>query len=120
MKREKMTGSEIEERIPSTDGWRLDGATLFRRYEFENFTESLAFVNLVSVIAESANHHPDITFGWGYAELRTMTHDRGGVTDVDFDLVHRAGLDTGLVDNKSASITEVFQGLQFVRRKADR
>ena len=32
----------------------------------------------------------------------------------------RAGLDTGLVDNKSASITEVFQGLQFVRRKADR
>ena len=41
-------------------------------------------------------------------------------TDVDFDLVHRAGLDTGLVDNKSASITEVFQGLQFVRRKADR
>ena len=41
-------------------------------------------------------------------------------TDVDFDLVHRAGLDTGLVDNKSASITEVFQGLQFVRRKTDR
>ena len=41
-------------------------------------------------------------------------------TDVDFNLVHRAGLGTGLVDNKSASITEVFQGLQFVRRKADR
>jgi len=41
-------------------------------------------------------------------------------TDVDFDLVHRAGLATGLVDNKSGSITEVFQGLQFVRRVADR
>jgi hypothetical protein len=41
-------------------------------------------------------------------------------TDVDFDLVQRAGLGRGLVDNKSASITEVFQGLQFVRRKADR
>jgi hypothetical protein len=41
-------------------------------------------------------------------------------TDVDFDLVQRAGLGTGLVDNKSASITEVFQGLQFVWRKADR
>ncbi|HEX3298923.1 MAG TPA: DUF3052 domain-containing protein [Actinomycetota bacterium] len=41
-------------------------------------------------------------------------------TDVDFDLVHGAGLATGLVDNKSASITDVFQGLQFVRRKADR
>lgn len=41
-------------------------------------------------------------------------------TDVDFDLVQRTGLATGLVDNKSASITEVFQGLQFVRRRADR
>ena len=41
-------------------------------------------------------------------------------TDLDFDLVHTTGLATGLVDNKSASITEVFQGLQFVRRKADR
>ena len=41
-------------------------------------------------------------------------------TDLDFDLVHQTGLATGLVDNKSASITGVFQGLQFVVRKADR
>jgi hypothetical protein len=41
-------------------------------------------------------------------------------TDVDFDLVQRAGLATGLVDNKSASITDVFQGVQFVRRREDR
>jgi 4a-hydroxytetrahydrobiopterin dehydratase len=89
MKREKMTGTEIEERIEATDGWRLEGEALFRRFEFGNFAESLAFVNRVSEIAESANHHPDITFGWGYAELRTMTHDRGGVTDVDFALVEK-------------------------------
>jgi len=41
-------------------------------------------------------------------------------TDIDFDLVQRTGLATGLVDNKSASITDVFQGVQLVRRKADR
>jgi hypothetical protein len=41
-------------------------------------------------------------------------------SDVDFDLVQATGLDAGLVDNKSASITEVFQGLQFVRRTKDR
>ncbi len=87
MKREKMTGTEIEEKIKATDGWRLEGETLFRRFEFPDFAKSLAFVNRVSEIAESANHHPDLTFGWGYAELRTMTHDRGGVTDVDFALV---------------------------------
>jgi hypothetical protein len=41
-------------------------------------------------------------------------------TDLDFDVVQRLGLDAGLVDNKSASITDVFQGLQFVYRVRDR
>jgi 4a-hydroxytetrahydrobiopterin dehydratase len=89
MKREKLTGTEIEERIQTTAGWRLEGDVLFKRFEFANFAESLAFVNRVSEIAESVDHHPDITFGWGYAEFRTTTHDRGGVTDVDFALVEK-------------------------------
>ncbi len=41
-------------------------------------------------------------------------------TDLDFDIVQRIGLDAGLVDNKSASVTEEFQGLQFVYRLKDR
>ena len=41
-------------------------------------------------------------------------------TDVDFAAVHELGLAAGLVDNKSASITADFQGLQFVVRLADR
>ena len=41
-------------------------------------------------------------------------------TDIGFADAHGLGLDAGLVDNKSASIDGVFQGLQFVYRKADR
>lgn len=41
-------------------------------------------------------------------------------TDIDFGFAQGIGLDAGLVDNKSASITEVFQGLQFVYRVKDR
>jgi hypothetical protein len=41
-------------------------------------------------------------------------------TDLDFDTIQRIGLDAGLVDNKSASVTEAFQGLQFVYRLQDR
>jgi hypothetical protein len=41
-------------------------------------------------------------------------------SDLDFDTVQRIGLDAGLVDNKSASVTEEFQGLQFVYRLKDR
>ena len=41
-------------------------------------------------------------------------------TDIDFGFAQGIGLDGGLVDNKSASITDVFQGLQFVYRLEDR
>ena len=41
-------------------------------------------------------------------------------TDVDFGVVQSTGLAAGLVDNKSASITDVYQGMQFVRRRKDR
>lgn len=67
-------------------GWAAEGDAIKRRFEFGNFAESLEFVNKVGAIAEEADHHPDITFGWGYAEIATTTHDRGGVTDVDIAL----------------------------------
>ena len=82
-----MTTDEVGEHLDSTDGWLIEGDALYKRFEFKNFAESLEFVNQVGAIAERADHHPDITFGWGYAELRTMTHDRKGITDVDFALV---------------------------------
>jgi len=44
----------------------------------------------------------------------------GLATDLDFGAVQRTGLDAGLVDNKSASVSEDFQGLQFVYRLRDR
>lgn len=84
-----MSSNEVESRLSSTEGWRLEGDGLMKRFEFANFAESLSFVNKIGEIAEASDHHPDITFGWGYAELRTMTHDRGGVTDVDFALIEK-------------------------------
>jgi hypothetical protein len=41
-------------------------------------------------------------------------------TDLTFGTVQRHGLDAGLVDNKTASITDVYQGCQFVLRLRDR
>jgi hypothetical protein len=41
-------------------------------------------------------------------------------TDLDFAAVQEVGLENGLVDNKSASIDEIWQALRFVRRVADR
>jgi hypothetical protein len=41
-------------------------------------------------------------------------------TDLDFDAVQQAGLDAGLVDNKSCAIDADWQALRFVYRLSDR
>lgn len=89
MERRKLLKDEIAEGLASLDSWVAEADTVKRRYEFENFAQSLRFVNKVGEIAEEADHHPDIYFGWGYAEIAFTTHDRGGVTDLDLHMAKR-------------------------------
>jgi 4a-hydroxytetrahydrobiopterin dehydratase len=89
MKRELLDSDELSAALSELPGWSSDNGLLKRRYEFSNFADALAFVNKVGELAEIADHHPDITFGWGYAEIALTTHDRGGITDFDLNLAQR-------------------------------
>ena len=84
MERKKLTPEEIEGNLNGLNDWQTEKDVLKKRFKFENFAEALRFVNRVGEIAERRDHHPDIYFGWGYAEINLTTHDRGGITDFDF------------------------------------
>lgn len=86
MSRERLSDSDIATRLETLRGWSRRGEALVKRFEFLNFNGALQFVNKVGEIAENFDHHPDITFGWGYAEIVFTTHDAGGITALDFDL----------------------------------
>ena len=70
------------------DKWELENSStqLTRKYKFKNFMESLKFVIKISEIAEALNHHPEISFGWGYCHLVIWTHTAKDVTELDFSL----------------------------------
>ena len=86
MRREKLSEAEVNESLEKLEGWKFKEDKIKKKFEFANFAEALAFVNKVGEIAESLDHHPDIKFGWGYAKIKTTTHDRDGVTDFDIEL----------------------------------
>jgi len=35
------------------------------------------------------NHHPDIANSWATVRLTLTTHDKGGLTNLDFDLANK-------------------------------
>ena len=83
--------SEIHKYLKKVDGWNVKSDKdksfyLIKNFNFENFKESQKFVNKVGNIAEEENHHPDISFGWGYAEVRVTTHAIKGLSENDFIL----------------------------------
>lgn len=83
-----LTQEDIDGLLPSLgQGWRaVEGHHLACRYEFPNFKKALAFTNRVGELAEEEGHHPDITVGWGKAEITLWTHAVDGLTRNDFIL----------------------------------
>jgi 4a-hydroxytetrahydrobiopterin dehydratase len=57
-----------------------------KNMKFKNFLESQTFINKVGEISENEGHHPDISFGWGYAEIKITTHAIEGLSENDFIL----------------------------------
>ena len=83
--------SEIHKYQKKVDGWEVikgEGELFFlsKKFKFENFLKSQNFINEVGKISEEEGHHPDILFGWGYAEIKITTHAIKGLSENDFIL----------------------------------
>ena len=82
--------SEIHKYQKKVDGWEiLEEKKIFflnKKFKFKNFKESQRFINKVGEISESEGHHPDISFGWGYANIKITTHAIEGLSENDFIL----------------------------------
>jgi 4a-hydroxytetrahydrobiopterin dehydratase len=66
-------------------GWQVaEGKRLEKGFKFPDFRRALAFANQVGELAESVNHHPDITISWGQAKVVVWTHKIGGLSEADF------------------------------------
>ena len=83
--------SEIHKYQKKVDGWDVKDNEkkiyfLEKKFIFKNFLESQNFINQVGIISEEEGHHPDITFGWGYARISITTHAIEGLSENDFIL----------------------------------
>ena len=80
-----LKGEELSELAAQIPDWEVvEEHHLERRFRFKNFREALVFVNRVGEMAEEQGHHPDLSFGWGYAAVTVWTHKIDGLTESDF------------------------------------
>jgi 4a-hydroxytetrahydrobiopterin dehydratase len=66
------------------DQWEHREGTLFRSFQFKNFTEAFAFMQKVAVLADEMDHHPDWSNSWNVVNISLTTHSANStVTERD-------------------------------------
>ncbi|MFI6598150.1 4a-hydroxytetrahydrobiopterin dehydratase [Nonomuraea sp. NPDC050536] len=66
--------------------WTREGETLRRTIQAPDFPTAIRIVDEIAVKAEELNHHPDIDIRWRTLHLLLTTHDKGGLTELDYTL----------------------------------
>jgi 4a-hydroxytetrahydrobiopterin dehydratase len=81
-----LTPQEAEALLAQAPEWVLmdEACRIERTFRFGNFRDALAFVQRVGELAEAEGHHPDISFGWGYATVSLRTKKIKGLHENDF------------------------------------
>lgn len=66
--------------------WQLaNDKTLIRRnFKFKNYYETIAFVNVVAMIAHQQDHHPELQVSYNRCSVQYNTHSVGGLSEFDF------------------------------------
>lgn len=82
-----LRGEELAPLAAQVEGWEVIAEHhLRKRFTFAGYRAAWDFINRVSQLAEEQGHHPDISFGWGYAEITIYTHKIDGLHESDFIL----------------------------------
>lgn len=82
----KLSDPEIQAHLGTLSGWQLQSGKLFKTYTFKNFVEAFGFMTRVALIAEKMNHHPEWCNTYNKVSIRLVTHDAGGITELDIRL----------------------------------
>ena len=77
---------EIQDNMEELKDWSLESDSITKEFSFQNFKESLNFLNHVGELTEKNNHHPDIMITYNRVRLSLTTHSEHGLTKKDFDL----------------------------------
>jgi len=97
-----LTDDEVRDALGALDDWTLeDGRALRRVFSAEDFPAAIHLVNVVAILAEQQNHHPDIDIRYRTVTFTLSSHDAGGkVTRKDVELATQ--IDSAIATRPSA------------------
>jgi 4a-hydroxytetrahydrobiopterin dehydratase len=80
----KYSNIEIQTALKTLNNWVLKEDKIEKQFQFKDFSEALAFIVRIGVLAEKQNHHPELFNVYNKVTIALTTHDVSGLSDKDF------------------------------------
>jgi 4a-hydroxytetrahydrobiopterin dehydratase len=78
------SAEETRTLLKDLKGWTVENGRLTKTFPFENYYQTMAFVNALAWIAHGQDHHPDLAVSYDRCVVRFNTHSVGGISINDF------------------------------------
>ena len=86
MSRTPLDAPALEAALSDLPGWQLSDGKLHREFRFPDFVTAFGFMARVALLAERRDHHPEWSNVYGRVVVDLVTHDAGGITELDVEL----------------------------------
>lgn len=85
---ESITEKQFHE-SPGVDDWRVLANEASAYFRSGTFARGVEFIDAIRVLADSANHHPDIDLRYSSVTVRLTTHEIQGLSKRDASLARK-------------------------------
>jgi 4a-hydroxytetrahydrobiopterin dehydratase len=79
-----LDAAQVQAHLSRLAGWQLRDGAIEKNFAFDNYHQTIAFVNALAWIAHQEDHHPDLAVGYGRCTVRFNTHSVDGLSLNDF------------------------------------
>ncbi len=86
---QRLSEGAIEEFLATRPAWAVVDGKLHREIVLGDFAQAFAFMAEVAIWAEKLDHHPEWSNVYNRVTIDLVTHDAGGLTDLDLQLAAR-------------------------------
>ena len=79
-----LADAQIKPMLKGLKGWIVEDGKLVKLFPFQNYYQTMAFVNALAWISHREDHHPDLLVGYNRCRVEYWTHAIGGLSENDF------------------------------------
>ena len=81
--------AEINQALAEDKQWQIVDGKLVKQFVFKNFIQAFGWMTQVAIHAEKLIHHPEWSNVWNKVDVALVTHDAGGISELDFKMIKR-------------------------------